>query len=205
MLISSTSKRYSWRLDVVPDQARITSSSRPISDSTGQGRSTGKVDFVRGIPILIVKEPGNAEFRLQLAKASLRSLRKRLWLGRYQGSARPGSDGVAKIVNAPVEEGAVPSGVGSSLLGCTGCNNVMLLCGQHGQIQALLDGLAACCIAIQAVCNEGRELVCSFSRSGKNAHGHVTFAPVDGLVPVSSCLASGVVGSCIARVGPLAI
>ena len=64
------------------------------------------------------------------AKASLRCLRKRLWLRRYEGSARPGSDGVAVKLSAPVEEGAV-LGYASAFLGRSGGNDVVLFGGQH--------------------------------------------------------------------------
>ncbi len=130
-------------------------------------------------PIQVVKERRNAEFRLQEAKASLRCLRKRLWLRRYEGSARPGSDGVAVELGAPVEEGAVLR-YACAFLGCSGSNNMVLLGGQHRQVQALLKCATAAGIAVELVRNAGNYLVGAMRGSGKNALGHGTFAPVDG-------------------------
>ena len=68
-------------------------------------------------------------------------------------------------------------------------------------MEALLDGSAACCIAIQAVCNEGYELVCSFGGPGKNALGHGTFTPI-GEEVLANSRKLWLVGVLIAGVGP---
>lgn len=120
------------------------------------------------------------------AKASLWCLRKRLWLRRYKGSARPGSDGVAVELGAPVEEGAVLGDAGGTLLGGACGNDVVLLCGHHGQVQTLFDVAAASGVAIQAVSDGCYHLVGTFCGPGKNVLGHGTFAPVDELVLVNS-------------------
>lgn len=122
------------------------------------------------------------------AKASLRCLRKRLWLRRYEGSARPGSDGVAVELGPPVEEGAVPSETCVAKLGGSSCNNVVPLGGHHGQVQALFDGSAAGGVAVQAVGDGGNDLVGAFRGSGKKASGHGTFTPVGELVLANSHL-----------------
>lgn len=138
------------------------------------------------------------------AKASLRCLRKMLWLRRYEGSARPGSDGVAVELGPPVEEGAAfHGGQGAHLgrLGCTGGNNVVPLGGHHGNRQALLDGSAASSVAVQAVGDGGYDLVGAFRGSGKKASGHDTFSVVSGWSSLTpTCL--GVVGSCLLGLVP---
>ncbi|MNY48272.1 hypothetical protein D3C86_1835940 [compost metagenome] len=75
---------------------------------------------------------------------------------------------------------------GGALLGSTGGDDVVLLGCHHGQVQALPDGSAARCVAVQAVSDGGDDLVGAFRGPGKNALGHGTFAPVDELVLVSS-------------------
>ena len=125
------------------------------------------------------------------AKASLRCLRKRLWLRRYEGSARPGSDGVAVELGPPVEEGAAfHGGQGAHLgrLGGAGCDELVPLGGHHGNRQALLDGSAAGGVAVQAVGDGGNDLVGAFRGPGKNALGHGTFTPVGELVLANSHL-----------------
>ncbi len=136
------------------------------------------------------------------AKASLRCLRKRLWLRRYQGSARPGSDGVAVELGPPVEEGAVLGDAGGALLGCTGGDDVVLLGGHHSDMQALLDDPTTGGVAVQSVGDGRNHLVGAMRGSGKNALGHGTFAPVDGLVLVNSLPSFGLDGSLLLGLVP---
>ena len=134
--------------------------------------------------IQVVKERCNAasfgKKRLQKAKTHSRCLLNASWLRRYEGSARPGSDGVAVELGPPVEEGAVLGDAGGALLGCTGGNNLVPLGGHHGQVQALLDGPAAGGVAVQAVGDGGNDLVGAFRGPGKNASGHDTVSVVSG-------------------------
>lgn len=124
------------------------------------------MDFVRGIPYRLLKS-SSAKFGVSEAKATLWCLIKRLWLRRYQGSARPGSDCVA-------------------VLGSSGGNDVVLLGGQHRQVQALLKCATVAGIGVEPVRNAGNYLVGAMRGSGKNALGHGTFAPVDELVLVNT-------------------
>lgn len=86
----------------------------------------------------------------------------------------------------PVEEGAVLGDAGGALLGCTGGDDVVLLGGHHGQVQALLDGSAAGGVAVKAVSDGSYNLVCTFRGPGKNALGHGTFTPIGELVLANS-------------------
>lgn len=122
------------------------------------------------------------------AKASLRCLRKRLWLRRYEESARPGSDGFAVKLYAPVEEGAVLGDAGGALLGGSSSNNLVPLGGHHGNRQALLDGSAAGGVAVQAVGDGGNDLVGAFCGSGNSDFHHVILASVGELVLANSQL-----------------
>ena len=79
------------------------------------------------LPFHNFKERCNTEFRLQEAKAHSRCLLNASWLRRYEGSARPGSDGVAVELGAPVEEGAVLGEACGAALGGAGCHNSVLL------------------------------------------------------------------------------
>lgn len=73
-----------------------------------------------------------------------------------------------------------------AVLGCTGGNNAVLLCGQHGYIEAQPDCSAAAGIAVEPVSDAGNDLVGAMRGSGKNALGHGTFAPVGELVLVNT-------------------
>jgi hypothetical protein len=119
------------------------------------------------LPFHIFKERRNAEFRLQEAETHSWYLSNASWLRRYQGSARPGSDCVA-------------------VLGSSGGNDVVLLGGQHRQVQALLKCATAAGIAVESVRNAGNYLVGAMRGSGKNALGHGTFTPVGELVLVNT-------------------
>jgi len=141
------------------------------------------------LPFHIFKERCNAEFRLQEAKTHSRCLLNVSWLRRYEGSARPGSDGVAVELGAPVEEGAVLGETGRAALGGTGGDDVVLLGGQHGDMQALLDGPAAGGVAVQAVGDGGNDLVGAFRGSGKNVLGHATVSVVSGWSSLTPFLA----------------
>ena len=140
------------------------------------------------LPFHNFKERCNAEFRLQEAKTHSRCLLNASWLRRYQGSARPRSDGFAVKLYAPVEEGAVLGDAGGALLGGSSCNNVVPLGGHHGQVQALLDGPAAGGVAVQAVGDGGNDLVGAFCGSGNSDFHHVILASVGELVLANSQL-----------------
>ena len=107
------------------------------------------------------------------------------------------SDRIAVKLGPPVEEGAVLGDTGGALLGCTGGDDVVLLGGHHGQVQALLDGPAASGVAVQAVGDGGNDLVGAFRGSGKKAYGHGTFTPVGELVLANTHLTIHIhAGSC---------
>lgn len=96
------------------------------------------------------------------------------------------SDRIAVKLGPPVKEGAVLIDASYALLGSTGGDDVVLLGGHHGQMQALFDGSAASGIAVQAVSDGSYNLVCAFRGPGKNALGHGTFTPVGELVLANS-------------------
>ena len=96
------------------------------------------------------------------------------------------SDRIAVKLGPPVKEGAVLIDASYALLGSTGGDDVVLLGGHHGQVQALLDGSAAGGVAVQAVGDGGNDLVGAFCGPGKKASGHGTFTPVGELVLANS-------------------
>ena len=107
------------------------------------------------------------------------------------------SDSIAVELGPPVEEGAVLGDAGGALLGCTGGDDVVLLGGHHGQVQALLDGPAASGVAVQSVGDGCNHLVGAMRGSGKNALGHGTFTPVGELVLANTHLTIHIhAGSC---------
>ena len=141
------------------------------------------------LPFHNFKERCNVKFRLQEAKTHSRCLLNASWLRRYQGSARPEkSDGVTVELGAPVEEGAALGEARGAQLGGAGGDELVLLGGHHGQVQALLDGPAAGGVAVQAVSDGGDDLVGAFRGPGKKASGHATFTPVGELVLANSHL-----------------
>lgn len=123
---------------------------------------------------------------LMISVAMQSGIRAWLLLLRNCSPAVVESDRVAVELGPPVEEGAVLGDAGGALLGSAGGDDVVLLGGHHGQVQALLDGSAAGCVAVQVVSYGGNHLVGAFRGPGKNALGHGTFTPVDELVLVSS-------------------
>lgn len=112
------------------------------------------------------------------------------------------SDRIAVKLGPPVKEGAVLIDASYALLGSTGGDDVVLLGGHHGQVQALLDGTTTGGVAVQAVSYGGNHLVGAMRGSGKNALGHGTFAPVDGLVLVNSLPSFGLDGSLLLGLVP---
>ena len=91
---------------------------------------------------------------------------------------------------------------GSAFLGGTSGDYLVLLGGQHRQMQALLDESTTGGVAVQPVGDGCNHLVGAMRGSGKNALGHGTFAPVDGLVLVNSLPSFGLVGSLLLGLVP---
>ena len=105
-------------------------------------------------------------------------------------------------LGAPVEEGAVLIDAGSAFLSGASGDYLVLLGGQHRQMQALLDESTTGGVAVQPVGDGCNHLVGAMRGSGKNALGHGTFAPVDGLVLVNSLPSFGLVGSLLLGLVP---
>lgn len=112
------------------------------------------------------------------------------------------SDRIAVKLGPPVEEGAVLGDAGGAFLGGTGGDDVVLLGGHHSDMQALLDDPTTGGVAVQSVGDGRNHLVGAMRGSGKNALGHGTFAPVDGLVLVNSLPSFGLDGSLLLGLVP---
>ena len=112
------------------------------------------------------------------------------------------SDRIAVKLGPPVKEGAVLGDAGGAFLGGTGGDDVVLLGGHHSDMQALLDDPTTGGVAVQSVGDGRNHLVGAMRGSGKNALGHGTFAPVDGLVLVNSLPSFGLDGSLLLGLVP---
>jgi hypothetical protein len=108
-------------------------------------------------------------------------LKKRLWLRRYQGSARPEkSDGVTVELGAPVEHCAVSAGGGTKQAVGSGTLLLKFLAADivgNGAGTAM-KGDSAGVVSAQSVGDRGNDFVGSIRGSGKNVLGHGTFTPV---------------------------
>ncbi|OAH88267.1 hypothetical protein BHR41_02455 [Aeromonas salmonicida subsp. salmonicida] len=139
------------------------------------------------------------------AKATLRCFKKRLWLRRYQGSARPGSDGVAVVLCCQVQHQAVALwDSAKALVGYDSLFCQLLAADIVGNgAGTAMKGDSAGVVSAQSVGDRGNDFVGSIRGSGKNVLGHGTFTPVGELVLADSHRFR-LVGVLIAGVGPLA-
>lgn len=111
-----------------------------------------------------------------------------LWLRRYQGSARPGSDGVAVVLCRQVQHQAVAlwdaakAQIGNGSLFCKFLA-ADVVCNLD---DSTVEACSASFVVAYVVGDGGDNLIRTLGGPGKNVLGHGTFAPVDELVLVSS-------------------